>query len=901
MKSLLLLWCILILQSGLFAQWNHNELATVQGVAVDDFLVNDDTTGGEWQGQPSIAMDDRGKFVMVWEDKRNGNSDIYFQRYDASGARQGDNQKANDDTGIVNQRTPTVAMDANGNFVIAWVDYRSGGNIYFQRYDASGIKLGNNRKADDETSKVSSTNGWFVSIAMDSEGHFVIAWVDDRNSVYGDIYFQRFDTSGSKQGSSQKANDDAGNVWHASPVIAMSGNGNCVIAWRENRNGVGRIYFQRYNEFGARLGNNQRTNLVSGEAWGDPPSIAMNGHGGFAIAWINYDFGVFATYFQRYDMSGTMQGDNQKVNNDIESPRLYNPAIAMDDSGGIAVAWQSEKIGQRYRYDLYLQQFDANGERRGSNQHVNVDTGSAWLESQSLAMAANGDFAIVWADNRQGNSDIYFQRYDDSGNRFEKNQKANDDTGSARQRFAKIAMEENGDFILAWLDTRNGNADVYFQRYNSSGDILGNNQQVTDQARDFGQTPSVAVDGAGNFVIAFGQQRSENSWEKDIYFQRYDASGARQGKKQQVNDFSDDGGQSPAIAMDNNGNFVIAWDDLRNESNNIYFQRFDTSGGKQGGNQKVSEHEGSQSRPEIVMHSSGNFIIAWDDGRDGDRDIYFQRYDVSGSRQANNQKANDDTGSEFQNNAGIAIDGNGNFVIAWRDSRNGNPDIYFQRYDAFGIMQGDNQKANDDAGSARQSYPAIAMEPGGNFVIVWQDYRNDARLPDIMGQRYYADGSKRGSNYRIVADGPLKLEERPVVAANAQQIVIAWEDYRRPGKGSDIFAKIASWDWDGVTAVTKQQVIPNGYFLSQNFPNPFNPATVIHFGLPKSENVTLKVYNILGKEIVTLLNNEVKSTGYHTAPWDGRDRHGQRVASGIYVYQLRAADFNSTKKMAVVR
>ena len=97
------------------------------------------------------------------------------------------------------------------------------------------------------------------------------------------------------------------------------------------------------------------------------------------------------------------------------------------------------------------------------------------------------------------------------------------------------------------------------------------------------------------------------------------------------------------------------------------------------------------------------------------------------------------------------------------------------------------------------------------------------------------------------------------------------------------------------------QTIPSDFELSQNFPNPFNPETTIRYGLPREEQVTLKIYNILGKEVATLLSNERKAAGNHVAIWDGRNRRGQLVASGIYVYQLRAGDFSAIRKMAYVR
>jgi len=103
------------------------------------------------------------------------------------------------------------------------------------------------------------------------------------------------------------------------------------------------------------------------------------------------------------------------------------------------------------------------------------------------------------------------------------------------------------------------------------------------------------------------------------------------------------------------------------------------------------------------------------------------------------------------------------------------------------------------------------------------------------------------------------------------------------------------------------QAIPSSYELSQNFPNPFKPVTTIRYGLPKEERVTLKVYNLSGQEVATLVNYELKNAGYHMAIWDGRNGSGKTTASGVYFIRMRAGPsagsgqvFVQTRKMVLV-
>ncbi len=93
---------------------------------------------------------------------------------------------------------------------------------------------------------------------------------------------------------------------------------------------------------------------------------------------------------------------------------------------------------------------------------------------------------------------------------------------------------------------------------------------------------------------------------------------------------------------------------------------------------------------------------------------------------------------------------------------------------------------------------------------------------------------------------------------------------------------------------------PDRFRLFQNYPNPFNPSTIINYQLPIDNWVTLKVYDILGREVKTLVN-EHKATGSYTVQWDGTNSLGQPVASGVYLYRLKAGNFSQVRKMVLLR
>ncbi len=99
---------------------------------------------------------------------------------------------------------------------------------------------------------------------------------------------------------------------------------------------------------------------------------------------------------------------------------------------------------------------------------------------------------------------------------------------------------------------------------------------------------------------------------------------------------------------------------------------------------------------------------------------------------------------------------------------------------------------------------------------------------------------------------------------------------------------------------TDKPVLATKYVLAQNFPNPFNPTTRIQFSVPATENVSLKVYDVLGNEIATLINEE-KASGTYNVVWNGADNFGRKVTSGIYFYQLKTPNYSETRKMIMMK
>jgi len=128
-----------------------------------------------------------------------------------------------------------------------------------------------------------------------------------------------------------------------------------------------------------------------------------------------------------------------------------------------------------------------------------------------------------------------------------------------------------------------------------------------------------------------------------------------------------------------------------------------------------------------------------------------------------------------------------------------------------------------------------------------------------------------------------------------------WRVRSKDNNGNtSIYSAIASFIGKGITDVTGSTIIPEKFEVSQNYPNPFNPSTIISYSLPKAEFVTIKVYNMLGQEIATLLNQDVNA-GIYNITWNGVDNSGSKVATGTYIFRVVAGDNVVSKKMILLK
>jgi len=307
--------------------------------------VNSVATGQ--QRHPDVAIDDSGRFVIAWEDDQdnNGSYQIHARGFNANGTQRFAELTVNSVAGG-QQTRPSVAADATGNFVVAWEDDQDGNGFYQIRargFTAAGAQ----RIAEFVVNSVADGQQFNPAIAMDASGDFVVAWEDDQEDDGNfQIFHRGFTATGGNRFSQARVNTTTTGQ-HTKPSIAMDTNGNFTVVWEDDQDDNG--YYQIYGR-GFTLAGAQRIALFTVNSVSDgqqyEPSVAMRGDGGFAVAWEDDqdDNGAFQILGRIFNASGTQRRADFTLNSDASGQQRL-PAAAIDEQGFFTTAWQDDMDG----------------------------------------------------------------------------------------------------------------------------------------------------------------------------------------------------------------------------------------------------------------------------------------------------------------------------------------------------------------------------------------------------------------------------------------------------------------------------------------------------------------------------------------------------------------------------
>ena len=401
----------------------------------------------------------------------------------------------------------------------------------------------------------------------------------------------------------------------------------------------------------------------------------------------------------------------------------------------------------------------------GGQFQVNTYT-TSYQEHPSVGVADNGDFVVVWQSFGSSGTDtsdvsIQGQLFNANGTAEGHELQINTYTTS-RQGRPSIALVTDGSFVVVWEG-----AGIRGQRFDAAGIAVGSEFQINTDTTS-GGTPSVALNSDGDFVVvweAFGSSGTDDSFFS-IQGRRFDATGAALGDQFQINTYTKSGQLSPSVALHADGSFAVVWDSSGSSGTDISItsiqgQRFDAAGIAAGGEFQINSYTtGDQDSPSLALDTDGNFVVVWRSSGSNGTDtsgfsVQGRWFDATGTAMGGEFQINTYT-TGYQISPSVGVDADGNFVVVWQSYGSNSSDssmasIQGQRLHKTGMRVGDEFQVNTYTTSYQES-ASVALNGGGDFVVVWASDGSsgtDDSSYSVQSQRYrfglvFADGFESG-------------------------------------------------------------------------------------------------------------------------------------------------------------
>jgi hypothetical protein len=425
------------------------------------------------------------------------------------------------------------------------------------------------------------------------------------------------------------------------------------------------------------------------------PEIVSDGNGGAIITWMDWrmtdqdwytnDWDIYA---QAVDSTGSLKWNLDGLAICTVSGRQDNPRIISDGQGGAIITWNDSRNGHT---KIYAQAIDSSGALKWTQNGVAICTASGNQGSQTIVSDGQGGVIITWCDDRKTPGsfayDIYAQAVDSAGSLKWSLDGVAICTTSGSQEYPDIVSDGQDGAIITWVDYRTGDYDIYTQAIDGNGNIKW------------------AIDGL-TICTAYGGQNY------------------------------------PRIVSDEQKGAIITWMDYRNANCDIYAQAIDSTGSMKWemGGVAICTALGSQEWPIMISDGQGGAIVTWNDYRTGTSttDVYVQHIDNMGKEKWALNGIAVCTVSGMQMVASIVQDGENGSIIAWQDERNGNFDIFTQSVSSTGITKWMPNGIPICVAPNEQSNPRLVSNGYGGAIMTWIDYQNVNR--DIYAQSINNEG-----------------------------------------------------------------------------------------------------------------------------------------------------------------
>lgn len=424
--------------------------------------------------------------------------------------------------------------------------------------------------------------------------------------------------------------------------------------------------------------------------------------------------------------------------------------------------------------------------------------------------------------------------------------------------------------------------DYFLLKYNTAGEFQWVQYYNVD---DEGAT-AIALDNAGNICITGA---CFTGGYGDVLTIKYNPQGIMQWAQTYNAPPGNLDETGTDIGIDDSNNVYVSGQRIVNGLYDFLVIKYNSVGIQQW----VSVYDGPDGSNDyftkIAVSKAGNcYITGRSYGSTTDFDYATVKYNLNGVQQwvqRYNGTAESGSGSDYPYD--IAIDKNENVIITGQSQGlNSNFDYVTVKYSPDGIQKWV-QRYNGPGNGYEVAY-AIAIDSSGNAYVTGTSW-GSGTYADYATIKYNAAGALE---WVMRYNGPVDTDDGFAIAVNNSGSVFVTGWSRGTTSGMDYCTIKYS---QLVNTHTFSNEIPEKFALSQNYPNPFNPFTKIEFDIPKSSFTVIKIYDILGRVVSTLVNEQLKP-GVYEVTFDGTN-----LPSGVYFYRIEAGTFIESKKMVLIK
>ncbi len=730
------------------------------------------------------------------------------------------------------------------------------------------------------------------------------------------------------------------------PSIDKDGSGNYYVVWQSlnqvSANSKSDIYLQMYNSNDAKVSSEVLVNSSTSNNQ-EKPVIATNANGRSVVVWSS-----FTDLQSNYDIKARIFNQNSPQGNEflVNTNTLHtqsNPSVSIKSNGDFIVVWDSwyQDGGDR---GVYTQRFDVNGNKVGSEFRVNVTIAYSQAKPK-VKYFSDGKFVIIWESFKQDGSGygMFGRIFNSDGSPITNELQINTYTNDY-QWYGDVEIFNDDSFIVAWCSWEQDGDDggIYVQRFNSAGQKFGPETLVNKTKTQYQWLPRIKKLTGKKAAVVWSTWKQDGSRE-GIAVAFIDENNQRYTFETIVNTYTNSFQWEPDFIVTADDEILVVWASWEQFGSDYDIVAKRVKPEKPQGviNPSYNSHPTGATTAKIVTHVVDSMALNGHTYRvsfqvPGSSDTVYAKIEDQNTLQIKiqnfpiNKGVNtfyltptfDGTAVEFLPQFKLELDPNVYFV------NNSGSNLFFSY-----VSPTSGQKllapidvaliwgSTDTLSTGQYAAPldtALSITGQKNVMVPFKviNLMTSGKLTILIKELAATKNNKWDPKEDIVFITPPPYQVNPfnthaqintnTPSGNVILPGISDTNFvltKRPITPADTFYFTTNRTYI-ISDIVNENILPEKFELFQNYPNPFNPTTTIRFSLSLGERASegrvrafLKIYDILGREIATLVNEEMNPGTYSVI----FNTQQYRMASGVYFFTLQAGEFANTKKMVLLR